>query len=325
MPIRRHGRGWEVRLQHGGRRFSRTVATRGDAQLLEAKLRQRVNDTRAGRTPTYSLEEAFLRWLNGEARTLKSRKTTESIVRRVFDSLKGRSLDEVVDVAREIEERGRKDGVMPATINRRLAVLKRVAKLAFRKWGWLANDLGAKISLLGGERKRSRYLTHAEALRLMAASRGPLREALRWFLMTGLRRSEFLRVRPDHFRDRTLLVEITKSGKPRAIPIPPDLDPAKFPYGINPTALDRGFQEARQKAGLPEVWLHDLRRTYGTWLLQNGADLASIRDLLGHADITMTSRYLGTTSTDLRAAVAVLPSLRGRNWAGKRVARGKTG
>jgi len=62
---------------------------------------------------------------------------------------------------------------------------------------------------------------------------------------------------------------------------------------------------------------HDLRRTYGTWLLQNGADLASIRDLLGHADITMTSRYLGATHTDLKAAVSVLPSLRSRGGAGK--------
>jgi integrase len=322
MPIRKHGRGWEVRIQHGGRRLSRTVATRQDAQLLEAKLRQRVNDTRAGRVPVYSLEEAFVRWLNGEAKDLKSRKTTDSIVRRVFDSLKGRGLHEVVDVAREIEQRGREEGIMPATINRRLAVLKRVAKLAFRKWGWLETDLGSRISLLGGERKRSRYLTHAEALRLLAASRGPAKEAFRWFLMTGLRRSEFLRVRPGDFRDRALLVEISKSGKPRSIPLPADLDPAKFPYGINPTALDRAFQEARIRAGMPDVWLHDLRRTYGTWLLQNGADLASIRDLLGHADITMTSRYLGATATDLRAAVGVLPKLRSLNGAKKMARRG---
>ena len=317
MPIRRHGRGWEVRIQHGGRRLSRTVATRTDAQVLEAKLRQRVNDTRAGRVPAYSLEEAFVRWLNGEGRNLKSRKTVESIVRRVFDTIKGRALSEVVEVAAQIEQQGREEGLMPATINRRLAVLKRVAKLAFRKWGWLETDLGGRISLLGGERKRSRYLTRPEAGRLLAASRGPLREAFRWFLLTGLRRGEFLRVQPGDFRDRHLLIEVSKSGKPRAVPLHDELDPKRFPYGINPTALDRGFQEAREKAGLDGVWLHDLRRTYGTWLLQNGADLASIRDLLGHADITMTSRYLGATHTDLKAAVSVLPSLRSRGGAGK--------
>jgi integrase len=309
VPIRRHGRGYEVRIQHGGRRISKTVATRADAQYVEAKLRQRIHDTRAGRTPTYSLEEAFVRWLNGEASQLKSKESLDSVVRRVFDKVKGRPLHEIVDVAAKVEEQGRKDGLLPATINRRLAVLRRVAKLAYRKWGWLENDLGAKIQLLGGERKRSRYLTQPEAKRLIAAASGPMREALRWFLLTGLRRGEFLKVTPGSFRDRHLLVEISKSGKPRAIPLPAELEPRRFPYGLNETALERGFREARSRAGLEGVWLHDLRRTYGTWLLQNGASLAAIRDLLGHSDITMTSRYLGTTATDLKAAVKALDGI----------------
>jgi integrase len=309
VPIRKHGRGWEVRLQHGGRRFSKTVATRADAQFLEAKLRQRVNDTRIGRVPIYSLEEAFVRWLNGEAKQLKSLESIESIVRRVFESVKGRPLHEIVQVAMEIEAADLKAGLLPATVNRRLAVLRRVAKLAYRKWGWLENDLGAKIQLLGGERKRTRYLTRAEAKRLLTAAGGDLREAFRWLLLTGLRRGEFLRVTPESFRDRHLLVEVSKSGQPRAIPLPPELDPRKFPYGMNETALEKGFQKARARAGLQGVWLHDLRRTYGTWLLQNGANLAAIRDLLGHSSITMTSRYLGATATDLKAAVAVMPGL----------------
>ena len=319
MPIRKHGRGWEVRVQHGGRRFSKTVATRADAQYLEARLRQRVHDTRAGRTPAYSLEEAFLRWLNGEAKQLKSRESLESVVRRVFDKVKGRSLHEIVDVAQEVESEGLKQGLLPATINRRLAALRRVAKLAYRKWGWLENDLGSKIQLLGGERKRSRYLTQPEAKRLMAGASKDMREAIRWFLLTGLRRGEFLNVTPESFRDRHLLVEISKSGKPRAIPLPPELDPKKFPYGLNATFLEREFRKARSRARLQGLWLHDLRRTYGTWLLQNGASLAAIRDLLGHSDITMTSRYLGTTATDLKSAIAVLPkiaALRGTRGAG---------
>jgi len=307
VPIRKHGTGWEVRLQHGGRRISKTVATRSDAQYLEARLRQRVNDTRAGRVPVYSLEEAFVRWLNGEASSLKSRETLESIVRRVFSKVKNRALHEIVDVASKVEEDGRKSGLLPATINRRLAVLRRIAKLAYRKWGWLESDLGAKIQLLPGERKRSRYLNHTEAKKLLvAAPTAKLREAFRWLLLTGLRRGEFLKVTPDSFRDGHLLVEISKSGKPRSIPLPSELDPKKFPYGLHETTLEKGFQKARSRSGLQGVWLHDLRRTYGTWLLQKGASLAAIRDLLGHSDITMTSRYLGTTAIDLKAAVRML-------------------
>lgn len=309
MPIRKHGTGWEVRIQHGGRRLSKSVATRADALVLEAKLRQRVNDAKAGRIPSYSLEEAFTRWLTGEASRLKSYESLQSVVRRVFDSIKDRPLTAIQEVAAEIEQRGHEEGVRPATINRRLAVLKRVAKLAYRKWGWLENDLGAKIQLLGGERKRSRYLSQTEARQLLLATSGPMREAFRWMLLTGLRRGEFLRVQPDHFRGKTLYVEISKSGKPRTIPLPPELEPAKFPYGLTETGLERGFREACAKAGLQGVWLHDLRRTYGTWLMQNGANLGAIRDLLGHSDITMTSRYLGTTGSDLREAIKGLPKV----------------
>ena len=309
MPIRKHGAGWEVRIQHGGRRFSRTVATRSDAQYLEARLRQRLNDVRAGRIPTYSLEEAFARWLKGEAARLKSYRSTESVVRRVFPAIKGRALHEVIEAAAEVERDGLAQGLMPATINRHLAHLRRVAKLAYRKWGWLENDLGAKIQLLSGERKRSKFLTKAEARRLLAASSGKIREAIRWLLLTGLRRGEFLRVRPEHFRGRELHVEVSKSGKPRILPLPDELDPARFPYGLSEPVLERGFRHARARIGQDGLWLHDMRRTYGTWLLQNGADLAAVRDLLGHANITMTSRYLGASSSDLQAAVRKLPGM----------------
>lgn len=313
MPIRRHGGGWEIRIQHGGQRISRTVATRSDAQFLEGRLRQRINDHRASRTPTYSLEEAFHRWLTGEARQLKSYRSAESVVRRLFSQIKGKGLHDIVEAAADIETAGLKAGVRPATINRRLSILRRVAKLAYRKWGWLDNDLGSKISLLPGERKRTRYLTSREAKALLAGADGKVREAIRWLLLTGLRRGEFLAVTPHSFRDGRVLVEQSKSGQPRAVPLPPELKPARFPFGLSSPVLERGFRAARARAGLEGVWLHDCRRTYGTWLLQNGANLASVRDLLGHSSITMTSRYLGATATDLDQAVACLPGLsRGR-------------
>lgn len=311
MSIRRHGRGWEVRIQHGGQPISKTLATRSDAAYFEATVKKRINDTRAGRIPTYTLEEAFVRWLSREARQLKSFDNHASIVRRIFSSIQKRPLHEIVEVAGAIEEQGLEEGLMPATINRRLAILRRVAKLAYRKWGWLENDLGGKIQLLGGERKRTRYLSMPEAKRLIAASRGKVREAIRWSLLTGLRRGEILTLTPDCLRDRHVVLkgELTKSGKPRSVPLPPELDPRKFPFGVNPTALSKEFEKTRARIGLQGVWFHDLRRTYATWLHQGGADLAAIRDLLGHSDISMTSRYLGVTASDLKVAVKCLPRL----------------
>lgn len=321
MPIRRHGRGWEVRIQHGGRRYSKTVATRTDAQYLEARLRQRVNDTRAGRVSSHTLEEALERWLRDEFPRLKGQGHYRSLVKAILPHCVGRALPEVVEVAEAIRDEGNKSGLAPAPINRRLALVKRVAKLAYRRWHWLENDLGAKIELLSGEVRRTEWVTPAEGKRLMAAAKPDIREAIRWALLTGLRRGELLSLTPAHFRSRVIHLKDTKSGKPRAIPLPPELDPKRFPYGLHPTYLSKGFQNARSRAGMPHIRFHDLRRSFGTWLVQRRSDPAVIRDLLGHSTTTMTSRYLGTDLTQLAKAMKTLPSLgpaRGRKTASHR-------
>lgn len=71
MPVRRHGKTWEARVQFGGRRLSRSFANRRDAFEWERRTRGRLEDSRVGRTPGYSLEEALHRWLTGEAAVLR--------------------------------------------------------------------------------------------------------------------------------------------------------------------------------------------------------------------------------------------------------------
>ena len=144
----------------------------------------------------------------------------------------------------------------------------------------------------------------------MLAAKPEIREAIRWALLTGLRRGEILAIEPHYFRGKAVYLPDSKSGKPRSVPLPPELDPKKFPFGIHPTALSKGFQDARSKAGLPDIRFHDLRRSYATWLLQGGAGLKEVQDLLGHSNISMTSRYLGSSVEHLRGAVKKLPSLR---------------
>jgi integrase len=307
VPIRKHGAGWEVRIQHGGRRYSKTVATRSDALLVEARMRQQFNDSRAGRIPQYTFEEALRRWLNEEHPRLKS--SHASLVKAILPHGTGRLLSGVAAIAEAIRTAGNKSGLGPATINRRLALVKRVAKLSYKRWKWLDKDYGAEIELLPGEVKRSEWVTPQEARRLMQCADPDIREAIRWAVLTGLRRGEMLGLQPHYFRGHAVYLPTSKSGKPRSVPLPAELDPKKFPFGLNPTRLDKGFQAARRKAGLGHIRFHDLRRSYATWLLQGGAGLKEVQDLLGHANISMTSRYLGSSVEHLRSAVGGLPSM----------------
>lgn len=67
-----------------------------------------------------------------------------------------------------------------------------------------------------------------------------------------------------------------------------------------------GWKSAIKRAAIKNCRFHDLRLTFATYTLLNGADLVSIRDILGHSDIRMTARYAHSTEELKRRAVESL-------------------
>jgi len=61
---------------------------------------------------------------------------------------------------------------------------------------------------------------------------------------------------------------------------------------LDPSALRRRYERARDVAGLEPLRFHDLRHTYGSLVVAGGIDLASVKAAMGHARITTTERYL---------------------------------
>jgi Phage integrase family len=75
------------------------------------------------------------------------------------------------------------------------------------------------------------------------------------------------------------------------------------------------WRAACERAGIVGLRFHDLRREFACRLLESRAEIHDVRDFLGHANITTTSRYLRSTSLRLERALSLLEQTKSRSGA----------
>ena len=69
---------------------------------------------------------------------------------------------------------------------------------------------------------------------------------------------------------------------------------------LNRQIIFNFVKEYAEKAGLEDVSPHTLRHSFATHLIQNRADIRSVQQMLGHADISTTQIYTHITDSHLR-------------------------
>jgi integrase len=77
--------------------------------------------------------------------------------------------------------------------------------------------------------------------------------------------------------------------------------------------MSRNLSAACREAGITDFRFHDLRHTFGTRLADAGVDVVKIKELMGHASIVTTMRYIHATDQGKRGAIVVLSEYRERN------------
>lgn len=312
MSVRKIGLRWQVRLSVGGERIEKTLprsATRADAKALETAIRRKAVQAATGK---HSLDDAIDHWLP----TAKSLKSYDKDIRYRLEVVReytgGKALEELPAVAERIKAAGQKEGLTRSSINRYLAILRRVGNLAER-WGWTDLPLGRRIVLLPENEPRTQFLTVADVKNLARKADPLVGDMILFAALTGLRRGEMMRLTPESVKDGILILTAnTKSGKPRGIPIPQEASRIAFkrvPWKIGTALLRKRFEAARAKAGLPQIRWHDLRHTYASWLIQSGQSLTAVRDLLGHSSLNVTNKYAHLAPRHLQEAVNSLPIL----------------
>jgi integrase len=201
----------------------------------------------------------------------------------------------------------------PSSVNRDLQLLKSVLSRAV-EWGYLDRSPGQGFKLQREDNSRMRVLTPKEEARILKVSGTPLKEFVVIGLNTALRKGEMLGLEWPHIdlQHKQLYVHKSKGGEPRRVPLnkkavaalkrlKPRESGKLFPIANN---VNRTFNHACKKAKVKGVTIHTLRHTAISRLIARVADIASVKEIAGHADIKTTYRYVHSTSA--RSAIELL-------------------
>ena len=226
------------------------------------------------------------------------------------------------------------------TIARKAAALRRYFDWARRR-GLIATDPARRLSAPRGDARLPRVLKAGELEVLLdggraaaAAATGPLEEAvdrrdravLELLYGSGLRVAELCDLRPGDLDLRRARMTVWgKGSKQRVVPMSePSVEAVRAWLATGRAVLatggspaDRVFLNRRGHPLTPRdvrrildrrspvpTHPHALRHTYATHLLDGGADLRAVQELLGHADLATTQIYTHVSKERLRSVYA---------------------
>lgn len=227
-----------------------------------------------------------------------------------------------------------------ATVNRYLQALSKMLNIA------VANDLLNKnpmwsVKKLKENNYKTRVLSLEEEKRLFAEiergydvvgrERKPktiypyihLKPIIECALQTGMRRGEIFNLKWSNIDFEYNFIELleTKSGKSRKIPISSKMmqvlknskNDTEYVFineetGMPYNDIKRSFHSVLKKADIDDFRFHDFRHTAATRMLEKGADIRTVQEILGHSSVSVTERYTHTNAQNKKSAIELLSS-----------------
>ena len=223
-------------------------------------------------------------------------------------------------------------GKSGATASRSLASLKNFYSYAVSNGFLETSPVGADIHVERGEKKMPQILSGKEVELLLAQpvcvdAKGYRDKAmLEVMYATGMRVTELIDLNVEDVNLELGMVKCHSGKKSRAIPLYPAAQKALAVYlsdvrtamisdaseqalfvNVGGTRMSRqGFwkilKHYQAKAGIEkEITPHTLRHSFAVHLLENGADLGSLQELMGHSDISSTQVYAHMINQKLKS------------------------
>lgn len=302
-----------VRKSTGFPRHQRALASEAMSRLLK-EVHLGAHSTRKAKEKDATVAEAVRLYMTRPEGVGKTEKIVLNKFMADFASVPLSGLT-IADIMTYVTARGN----MPSTVAREINVLN--AMLAHARDMQLEGAPTWRLKRPSVDDSRMRWLTAEERDQFIEASDEDIADLLTFLFFTGARLGEALVATDKDVVDGCVLLR-TKKGKmkkvrTRSVPLH---DRAKaavegktgllFP---SPTGgvWERGsfykrFYRGLERCGLEDFRPHDCRHTFASLLVQKGASLRVVADLLGHTSLAMVMRYAHLAPTHLESAIGLL-------------------
>jgi integrase len=214
--------------------------------------------------------------------------------------------------------------VSSSSVRRELTIIRHALEIARREWRLpIVGNPVADIRRPLDNCARERRLEAGEEARLMeaidAGLNSELRPAVELAIHTGLRRGELLNLDWNciDLNRRLARIPVTKTGKPRTIPLTDaacTILLARHPrpvgrvFQMTANALQQAWQRAVKRAGLVDLRYHDLRHEALSRMFELGLSMPEVALISGHREPRMLLRYTHIRPSD------VARKLSGKQW-----------
>ena len=263
----------------------------------------------------YTMPEGYLELLEQKRYSPSTIKTYRAYFSDFMEYHKGRNIDrlKVADINKYILYLVNEKKISVSQQNMRINAIK----------FYYEQVKGGQRQYYGGITRAKEYkslpevLSRNEVSRILSCLSNPKHRCMISLIYSaGLRRSELLNLTPKDIISERMLVRIMGKGRKCRYSLLSEkllkdlreyfkeYRPQKWLFeGEKPgeqysaSALVKVLKEAASRAGIKHrVHVHMLRHSFATHLLEQGTDLRTIQELLGHNDIKTTSIYLHVTS-----------------------------
>ncbi|MGP5441842.1 tyrosine-type recombinase/integrase [Pseudomonas helleri] len=301
---------WRAKIRKKGYpSLSASFDTKADAQRWAAEIegdmsRKRFVDTREAESTT--LAEALERYEREVSKQKKGARQELTRIKTWSDSKYGsKSLAELrsSDLA-DYRDARLAEGISTNTVRLSLALISHLYTVAIKDWGieGLSNPV-AKLRMPKGSRERDRRPTSAELdglLKAAAAIHHELPVVIEIAIETAMRRSELLTLRREHIKGKHALLEDTKNGSRRLVPLslraralieslPARIDGSVF--SLAPHSVSQYFLRACRVAKVDDLHFHDMRHEGTSRLFEKGLSIMEVASITGHKTMSMLKRY----------------------------------